>query len=164
MMGKVPKGEEKIRGKKGKTAKCAEEENNESTYSFQNCDSRQVLMFLYHGWYLQKEKETSFLTLCMVNFGLTATSLFKSGRRHGAPPLPVAFTREVLFLFLTDWYSLFFDRLVLFLSSLSPFFFLFFFTNDFLPLLIFHTQRFFLKQKAFTSEFCKVFDVSKIRQ
>ena len=77
MMSKVPKGEEKTRGKNGKTAKCAEEQNNESTYSFQNCDSRQVLMFLYQGWYLQKEKETSFLTLCMVNFGLTATSLFK---------------------------------------------------------------------------------------
>ena len=167
MMRKVPKGEEKTRGKNGKTAKCAEKQNNESTYSFQNCDSRQVLMFLYQGWYLQKEKETSFLTLCMVNFGLTATSLFKSGRRHGAPPLPVAFTRAVLFLFLTDWYSLFFDRLVLFLSSLSPFFFsffFFFFTNDFLPLLIFHKQRFFIKQKAFTSEFCKVFDVSKIWQ
>ena len=123
MMSKVPKGEEKTRGKNGKTAKCAEVQNNESTYSFQNCDSRQVLMFLYQGWYLQKEKETSFLTLCMVNFGLTATSRSKSGRQHGAPPVPVAFTREVLFLFLTDWYSLFFDRLVLFLSSLSPFFF-----------------------------------------
>ena len=56
MMSKVPKGEEKIRGRNGKTAKCAEEENNESTYSFQNCDLRQVLMFLYHGLYLQKKK------------------------------------------------------------------------------------------------------------
>ena len=161
MMSKVPKGEEKIRGKNGKTAKCAEEENNESTYSFQNCDSRQVLIFLYQGWYLQKEKETSFLTICMVNFGLTATSLFKIWTP--APPVQVAFTREVLFLFLTDWYSLFFDRLVLFLSSLSPFFF-FFFTNEFLPLLIFHKHRFFLKQKAFASELCKVFNVSKIWQ
>ena len=77
MMSKVPKGEGKTRGRNGKTAKCAEEQNNESTYSFQNCDSRQVLMLLYQGRYLQKEKETSFLTLCMVNFGLTATSLFK---------------------------------------------------------------------------------------
>ena len=64
----------------GKTAKCAEEEDNESTYSFQNGDSRQVFcikLFLYQGWYLHKEKETSFLTLCMVNFGLTASPLFK---------------------------------------------------------------------------------------
>ena len=34
-------------------------------------------MFLYQGWYLHKEKETSFLTSCMANFGLTATSLFE---------------------------------------------------------------------------------------
>ena len=71
----------------------------------------------------------------------------------------------------------FLDRLVLSLfwqiGTLSfPFFlffflffsFFFFFTNDFLPLLIFHKQRFFIKQKALTSEFCKVFDVSKIWQ
>ena len=34
-------------------------------------------MFLYQGWYLHQGKETSFLTLCMVKFGLKATSLFK---------------------------------------------------------------------------------------
>ena len=34
-------------------------------------------MFLYQGWYLNKEKETLLITLCKVNFGLTATSLFK---------------------------------------------------------------------------------------
>ena len=59
--------------------------------------------------------------------------------------------------FLTDWYS-FFLLWALF------FFFFFFLTNDFITLFIFHKQRFFLKQKAFTSEFCKVFDVSKIWQ
>ena len=32
-------------------------------------------MFLYQGWYLHRGKNTSFLTLCMANFGLTATSL-----------------------------------------------------------------------------------------
>ena len=32
-------------------------------------------MFLYQGWYFHKEKETSFLTLGMTNFGFTATSL-----------------------------------------------------------------------------------------
>ena len=73
--------------------------------------------------------------------------------------------------YLTDWYSLLFDRLALSLiwqiGTLSFFFepfFFFFFTNDFLPLLIFHKHRFFLKQKAFASEFCKVFNVSKIWQ
>ena len=45
MMSKVPKGEEKTRGKNGKTANCAQEQNNESTNSFQNCDSRLVLIF-----------------------------------------------------------------------------------------------------------------------
>ena len=52
-------------------------------------------MFLYQGWYLHREKDNSFLTLCIANFGLTATYL------------PVAFTKEVVFLFLTDWYSFF---------------------------------------------------------
>ena len=60
IMSKVAKGKEKTRGKNGKTLKCAEEQDNESTYSFQNCDSRQSLLSLYQGWYLRKEKETSF--------------------------------------------------------------------------------------------------------
>ena len=34
------------------TGKCAEEQDNESTYSFQNYYSRRLLMFLYQGWYL----------------------------------------------------------------------------------------------------------------
>ena len=34
-------------------------------------------MFLYQGWYLHEENKTSFLTLCMANFGMTATSLFE---------------------------------------------------------------------------------------
>ena len=46
LMSKVAKGKEKTRGKNGKTAYCAEEQDNESTYSFQNCDSRQLLMSL----------------------------------------------------------------------------------------------------------------------
>ena len=36
LMSKVVKGKEKTRGKNGKTAKCAEEQDNESTYCFQN--------------------------------------------------------------------------------------------------------------------------------
>ena len=51
---KVAKGKGKIRGKNGKTAKGAEEQDNESTYSFQNYDLRRLLMFLYQGWYLHK--------------------------------------------------------------------------------------------------------------
>ena len=33
-------------------------------------------MFLYQGWYLHEEKETSFLISRMANFGF-ATSLFE---------------------------------------------------------------------------------------
>ena len=132
MMSKVPKGEGKTRGRNGKTAKCAEEQNNESTYSFQNCDSRQVLMLLYQGWYLQKEKETSFLTLCMVNFGLTATSLFKiwtpawsfasTSRFHKGSSLSFL-DRLILSLF---WQigtlSFFFEPFFFFFSSPTTFF------------------------------------------
>ena len=52
IMSKVTKGKEKTCSKNGKTGKCAEEQDNESTYSFQNYDSRRLLMFLYQGWYL----------------------------------------------------------------------------------------------------------------
>ena len=65
MMNKVAKGKEKTRGnnKKKKTAKCAVEEDYESTYSFQNCDSRQLFsiqMFLYQSWYLIKKGKARF--------------------------------------------------------------------------------------------------------
>ena len=62
-MNKVARGKGKTHGKDGKTTKCAEEQDNESTHSFQNQDSRPLIMFQYQGWYLHKEKETSFLTL-----------------------------------------------------------------------------------------------------
>ena len=117
-----------------KTGNRAEEQDNESTYSFQNYDSRRLLMFLCQGWYSHKEKET---LLSEANFGLPAISCSKSGQR-GASPVPVAFTKKVIS---------FLDRMVLFLSSLGLFFFFLFFfpffTGDFLPLLIFHAQRFF---------------------
>ena len=75
-------------------------------------------MFLYQA--LHKEKETSYLTLCMANFGLMATSLMESERQLGAPPVPVAFTNE-FFLFLTDRSSFFLLRTCFFF-----FFFLFY--------------------------------------
>ena len=129
-----------------KTGNRAEEQDNESTYSFQSYDSRRLLMFLCQGWYSHKEKET---LLCEANFGLPAISCSKSGQR-GAPPVPVAFTKKV-FSFL--------DRMVLFLSSLGQFFFLssffHFFTRDFLPLLIFLSIIEFC-------DFFKVRDVNKI--
>ena len=80
-MSKVAKSKRKSRSKNGKIGKCAEEQDNEYTDSFPNYDSRPLMgsrrlsMFLYQG--LHKQKETSLLTLCMANFGLTATSLFE---------------------------------------------------------------------------------------
>ena len=67
-MSKVAKGKRRTRGKDEKTGKGAEEQDNESTYSFQSYDSKRLFMFLYQGWYLHEEKEISFLTACLENF------------------------------------------------------------------------------------------------
>ena len=122
---KVAKGKGKICDKNGKNRKYAEEQDNDSTYSFQNYDSRQLLMFLYQGWYLHKEKETLFLTSFMANFLLW----------------PVLFVVVVVVVVL---------------------FCFFFFTKDFVPLLIFHEQRFFHEQRASICQFCRVRDLNKI--
>ena len=112
-------------------------------------------MFLYQGWYLHKEKETSFLTSCMAHFGLTVTSLVKSRHQHEAPLVQVVFTKE-FFLYLTEWYPFF--------LSLGLFFIIiFFFTKDFLLLIDFSMSKdFFHKQRASMCEFCKVQNVNKI--
>ena len=65
-MGKVAKGKRKTWSKNEKIGKCAEGQDNESTYSSQNYDSRRLLMFSYQGWYLHKQKETSFQNLCLT--------------------------------------------------------------------------------------------------
>ena len=75
-------------------------------------------MFLYQGWYLHKEKETSFLTSCMAHFGLTVTSLVKFRHQHEAPLVQVVFTKEFFSLL---------DRVVPFLSQFGPVFYFFFF-------------------------------------
>ena len=74
---KLAKDKGKTHDKDGKTGKCAKKQENELINSFQNYNLRRLLMFLYQGWYLHKEKETSFLTSCMAHFGLTVTSLFE---------------------------------------------------------------------------------------
>ena len=135
-----------LRQKNGKTGKCSKERNNESTYSFQNYDSRRLLMFLYQGWYLHKEKETSFLTSCMADFGLPRLLCSKSGRQRGAPPVPVALTKD-LFSFL--------DRMLLFLSSLDRF--LFFCFVLFLFILFFYIRL----SSAFDFSMSKDFSINK---
>ena len=74
-------------------------------------------MFLYQGWYLHKEKETSFLTSCMAHFGLTVTSLVKFRHQHEAPLVQVVLTKEFFSLL---------DRVVPFLSQFGPVFYFFF--------------------------------------
>ena len=69
IISKVAKGKGTARGESRKTGKCSEEQDNEPTCSFQNYDSRRLLMFLYQGWYLHKGKETPYLTSSVANFG-----------------------------------------------------------------------------------------------
>ena len=143
-----------------KTAKYAEEQDNDSTYSFQNYDSRQLLMFFYQGWYLHKEKETLFLTSFMANFGLTATSLFEIWTPAWSSDSTSRFHIGIFILFLTEWSSL-----ACSFFCCCCFFVLFcfvFFTKDFVPLLIFHEQRFFHEQRASICQFCRVRDLNKI--
>ena len=112
IMSKVAKSKGKTRGKRWKDRKVCWGARQRieiqlsklrfearAHYLMGSC-SRWFLLFLYQGWYLQTEKETSFLTSCMASFDLTATSLFrKSGRQWGAPPVPVPFKEKVPFYF-----------------------------------------------------------------
>ena len=49
IMGKVAKGKGKTHSQNGKTAKCAEKQDNKSTDNFQKHDLKQLSMFLYQG-------------------------------------------------------------------------------------------------------------------
>ena len=115
---KLPKDKGKTHDKDGKTGKCAKKQDNELTNSFQNYNLRRLLMFLYQGWYLHKEKESSFLTSCMAHFGLTVTSWVKSRHQREAPLVQVVFIKE-FFLYSIEWYPFF--------LSLGLFFFVFVF-------------------------------------
>ena len=101
-----------------KAAKCDEEPDNQSTDSFSNYDSRQLLA-------------DTCITKGNLVFNMMYGKVWFDGdffvrnlRRRGAPPALVAFSKGFFFSFL--------DRVV-------PFFLLWahFFTNDYLPLLIF---------------------------
>ena len=139
---------------------CSKERNNESTHSFQNYDSRRLLMFLYQGWYLHKEKETSFLTSCMANFGLTATSLFEIWTPAWSSANTGRFNKGSFFF---SWQnvtlSFFFGPVFVFLFCFYLFCFLY---QTFLRVWFFYEQRFFHKQRVSTGEFCKMRDVNKI--
>ena len=117
-----------------KTTKCAEGQDNESTESFQNYSSRRLLMFMYKAGTSIKKRDFLFNIMC-GKFRFDGD--WSQSRRN-------------FFLFLAEWYSFFLSSLVQISFSF------FFFTKDFLPLLIFPWAR------ASTSEFCKVHAVKKI--
>ena len=75
-------------------------------------------MSLYPGF--NKEKETSFLTLCMAKFGWTATSLFEIWTPSWSSDITCLFYKGNFVLFFTECYS--------FISFFfGPFFSFFFF-------------------------------------
>ena len=77
-------------------------------------------MSLYPGF--NKEKETSFLTLCMAKFGWTATSLFEIWTPAWSSNITSLIYKGNFFLFFTEWYSFF---------LLWAFFFFFFYQGIF---------------------------------
>ena len=103
-------------------------------------------MSLYPGF--NKEKETSFLTLCMAKFGSTATSLFEIWTSAWSSDITSLFYKGIFFLFFTEWYSFF-------LLWAFFFFFLFFLPRNFFRSWFFRERRFFHKQRASTSDFLK---------
>ena len=122
IMSKVARGKGKSIGEDGKIVKCAEKQDNESTDSFQirgdwwtpgdcqcfctkACIKKRKPRFKHYVWQILVWRRL----LCL-----------KSGRQRGAPPVPVAFTKEF----------------VSFLGRNFLFFF-FFLTKVFRPLLIF---------------------------
>ena len=78
IMSKVAKGKRKTRDRNRKNPKMCLGARQRIDKQLSNYDSRRFLMFLYQDWYFHKEKETSLLTLCMANFGLTVTSSFEN--------------------------------------------------------------------------------------
>ena len=97
-------------------------------------------MFLYQGWYLHQGKETSFLTLCVVKFGLKATSLFKIWTPAWSSASTNRFHKGIFFSRQNGSLSFFF----------GPFFFFFFLPKTFSRFGFFHEQRSFHKQRAST--------------
>ena len=92
-------------GKNGKTGNRAEEQDDESTYSLQNYDSRRLLMFLCQGWYSHKEKETLFKHY--VRQILVCRRFLVRNLDSVEPRQYLSLSQRKLFPFLTEWYSFF---------------------------------------------------------
>ena len=140
IMSKVAKGKGKSRSEVGKSETVLKSKTTNPRTAFQirgDWWTLSLSMFLYKGLY--KEKETSLLTLCMANLVWQQLLCLKSGRQRGAPPVPVAFTKE-------------------FVSFLDRIFYSFF---VFKPRSFFRSW-FFHKHRTSMCEFCKVRDVNKV--
>ena len=105
-----------------KTAKCAVGQHNESAENFQNYDSRRPLTFLYGGWYLHREKQTSFLILCKANFVMTVTvaSLFEIWTPAWGYPSSSRLHEGIVFFSWKNGTLSFFFRPVFFLFFFLP--------------------------------------------
>ena len=148
IMSKVAKSKGKTRGKNGKTANCVEEQDNESTYSFQNYDSR-WLFFIKAGTCMKRRNLVFNIIYCKFWFDgdFFVQNLDTSVELHQYQSLSQG-----------NFFS-FHDRIILLRSFLGLFFSLFY-TVDFLPLLIFPWAKIFSETKNFhvwilLSERCK---------
>ena len=142
IMSKVAKSKGKTRGKNGKTANCVDEQDNESTYSFQNYDSR-WLFFIKAGTCMKRRNLVFNIIYCKFWFDgdFFVQNLDTSVELHQYQSL----SQGNFFLFMTEWYSF-----VLFRACFFPFFI----QRTFFRFWFFHEQRFFQKQRTSTCEFC----------
>ena len=124
IMNKVAKGKGKPRQKwkKPGTGNRAEEQDNESTYSFQNYDSRRLLMFLCQGWYSHKEKENLVLNIMWDKFWFAGDFLFEIWTAW-SPASTCRFHKESFFLSWQNGTLSFFFGPVFFFSLLFSFFY-----------------------------------------
>ena len=98
-------------------------------------------MSLYPGF--NKEKETSFSTLCMAKFGWTATSLFEIWTPAWSSDITSLIYKGIFFFSLQN------GTLSFYFGPFFFFFLFFFFTKEFFPLLIFPLAKIFPQAKSF---------------
>ena len=104
---KVAEGKGKTCGEKiGKTGKCSKERNNESTYSFQNYDSRRLLMFLFKAGTCTKKKKPRF-NIMYGQFWFDGDFFVRNLDASVELRQYRSLQQRIFFLFLTECYSFF---------------------------------------------------------
>ena len=96
-MSKVAKSKRKSRSKNGKIGKCAEGQDNEYTDSFPNYDSRPLASGGCQCFCIKaciKKRKPRFYHYVWHILARRRLLCSKSIRQRGAPPVPVAFTKE----------------------------------------------------------------------